>query len=215
MKLAFLAAASAAALALAACNPNTGANSETPEGPGQSEAANAVQDAAAGPVGQASAATLGSVNTGAYVENAARGDMYEIQSSQIAQERSQNARIREMAGMIIADHQRSTQGLQEAIRTGNANVTPPTTLDERRQGLIDNLRAASAADFDNVWRTQQTAAHEEALTLHQGFAERGDNQALQAHARTTAPVVQRHLEGLRAMSGEGSAAASGENRTEG
>ncbi len=208
MKVALVAAASLAALTLAACNQNTGTNSETPEGPGQSEAANTVQDAAAGAVGQASAATLGSLTTGAYVENAARGDLYEIESSRLAQERTQNAQIREMAGMIIADHTRSTQGLQAAIREGDAQETPPTTLDERRQGLIDNLRAASAADFDTVWRTQQVAAHEEALTLHQGFAERGDNAALQAHARATAPVVQRHLEALQRMNGAAPAPAT-------
>lgn len=199
MKIALATTAIGAALALAACNPNTGNSSPTPTGPGQSEAVNTVQDAAAGPVGQASAATLGSVNTGAFVENAARSDMYEIQAGRLAQERSQNARIREMGQMLVTDHTRSTEALQAAIRTGNANVTPPTTLDERRQGLIDNLRSASAADFDRVWVDQQTAAHSEALTLLNGFAERGDNAALQEHARATAPVVQRHLDAVRAL----------------
>lgn len=200
MKLALLASAAlGSALVLTACNnPNTGTNSATPTGPGQSEAVNTVQDAAAGPVGQASAATLGSVNTGAFVENAARSDMYEIQAGRLAQEMSQNNRIKELGRMLVADHTRSTAALQAAIRTGNANVTPPTTLDERRQGLIDNLRSAGA-NFDAVWTDQQTAAHSEALTLLNGFADRGDNQALQAFARETAPVVQRHLDAVRAL----------------
>lgn len=208
----------AAVLALAACNPNTGNSSPTPEGPGQSSAANAVQDAAAGPVGQASAATLGSVSTDSFVPNAARGDMYEIQSSQLAGERTQNAEIRRLARMIVTDHQTSTRNLQQAVRTGNVNTEIPTTLDERRQGLIDNLRAAQGAEFDRVWVSQQITAHQEALTLHEGFRDRGDNDALKAFAGQTAPVVARHLEELRriegtmsggAGSGSGASGASG------
>jgi putative membrane protein len=68
----------------------------------------------------------------------------------------------------------------------------PSAMDERRQGLIDNLKQASAQDFDKVFINQQVAAHEEALTLHRTYAENGDNAALKAFAAKTAPIIQAH-----------------------
>lgn len=193
-------AAIGAALALAACNPNTGNQSPQPEGAGQTAPANAAQDAMAGPVGQASAATLGSVSTDSFVPNAARGDMYEINSAELALEKSDNDEIKRIARMIISDHRTASQNLQQAVRSNNITTEIPTTLDERRQGLIDNLRAAqNGAAFNTAWMSQQITAHEEALTLHRGFAENGDNAALQAVAAQTAPVVERHLTELRRM----------------
>lgn len=161
----------------------------------QQEAAETVdkaQDMAAGPVGQTSAATVGSNLVSAYVPNAAMGDMYEIQAANIALERSQNDALKTLARMIRTDHTAAANLLQIAARAGAPEVALPTALDQRRQGLIDNLRSASAADFDRVWVDQQIAAHQEALTLHRGFST-GDQAQLAQHARDVVPKIEAHL----------------------
>ena len=61
----------------------------------------------------------------------------------------------------------------------------------QRQGLIDNLRSASAANFDAAWLDQQIAAHNEALTLHRGFSTQ--DSPLAAHARSVIPKIEAHL----------------------
>ena len=96
------------------------------------------------------------------------------------------------------------------LATG-AGQTPPAAMDERRQGLIDNLRAASGTDFDRTFVTQQIAAHEEALTLHRGYAENGDNPALKTFAGKTVPKLEEHLKGAQALqtAGGGGAASKG------
>ena len=187
MKISHLALASALALAggLAACNEN----------PAQSEPVNAAQDAMSEPVGQTSAAILGANTVEGYVTNAAIGDMYEIQAAEIALERTQNAQVRELAQMIRNDHTAASQRLRGlAASAGEGGVELPTEMDERRQGLIDNLRAASAADFDAVFIDQQVAAHREALTLHRGFADHDDARQLADHARQVVPNLERHLQ---------------------
>lgn len=221
-------AAVAALLALTACNnaapaADNAASSASAAGSDAAASANSAvntaQDATAGVVGQVSANGLGSVSTDQFVPNAARSDMYEIQASQMAETRSHNREITALARMLVTDHRASTAGLQRAVRAGAVNTTIPTALDDRRQGMINNLRDASAADFDGVWVTQQIAAHEEALALMTGFADRGDNDALKAAARTTAPVVQRHLDALHriqsAMSGGSAASGSGSTSASG
>jgi putative membrane protein len=174
-----LAGAACVAL-LAACNQE-----QTPE------PVDKVQDMAAGPVGQTSAATLGANMVSAYVPNAAMGDMYEIQAADIALERSQNAQIRELATMIKADHTAASNAMKAMLPQAAPDTAPPTDLDQRRQGLIDNLRSASAATFDQTWVDQQIAAHNEALTLHRGFS--NEDSPLAAHARSVVPKIEAHL----------------------
>ncbi len=155
------------------------------------EAIDKAQDMAAGPVGQVSAATMGSNMESAYIPNAAMGDMYEIMAADIALERSQNARIKELAGMLKTDHTAASTAMKAMLPQAAPDTAPPTDLDERRQGMIDNLRSASAANFDMAWIDQQIAAHKEAITLHRGFS---DNESpLAAHARSVVPKIEAHL----------------------
>lgn len=167
---------------LAACNEQ-----------GASPAVDKAQDMAAVPVGEVSAATLGANTASAYVPNAAMGDMYEIMSSDIALERSQNAGVRELATMLKADHTQASTNLKATIAEMNPPMEAPIALGQRRQGLIDNLRSAGAVDFDRVFLDQQIAAHNEALTLHRGFSDNTDAAPLAAHARTVVPKIEAHL----------------------
>jgi putative membrane protein len=75
----------------------------------------------------------------------------------------------------------------------NSPVAPPAHLDDRRQGMIDELRGAKAADFDGRYMSQQIDAHKEALILMQGYAKNGDAAAVKEFAAKTAPIVQSHL----------------------
>ncbi|HWF01245.1 MAG TPA: DUF4142 domain-containing protein [Caulobacteraceae bacterium] len=146
-------------------------------------------DAAAGPVGLTSASTIGSMNTHAFVENAARSDMYEIQASKMALARSHNPHVKAFAERMIRDHTHTTAELKSHLPPG---VAPPSDLDARRSGMLDNLREGK--EFDKRFVAQQVTAHEEALTLMRGFAKRGDNPRLKVLAGQTAPLIEHHLQ---------------------
>lgn len=199
------AAAAALALTVAACNKpaettaaETGAaasNATAAAGAGASTAIDKVQDAAAAVVGPISAATAGSLSAQAFVENAARSDMYETESSKLALERSTSPGIKKFAQMMITAHAATTKELKGLVTTGKAgeNIEIPVALDERRQGLIDNLKTASAEDFDARFADQQAAAHRETAILMDGYGAAGQNEALKAMAKATAPKVKAHL----------------------
>jgi putative membrane protein len=158
-------------------------------------------DALSKPVGMASADTLGSMNSSAFVENAARSDMYEIRAGKLAEQKSSNRQIKAFARKMVAAHTKTTAGLKAAIAEGHVNVAVPTGLDQRRKGMLDNLRASSGAEFDKRYVAQQIAAHEEALSLMKGYADHGDNEALKAAAAKTAPLVQQHLDMAKQLPG--------------
>jgi len=176
----------AAILAIAAASVLAACNSETTPEP-----IDKAQDAVSAPVGQVSAATMGSNMVSAYVPNAAMGDMYEIQAADIALEKTQNAEIRALANMIKTDHTAASEAMKAQVPQAAPDVAIPTALDQRRQGLIDNLRSASAENFDMVWIDQQIAAHNEALTLHRGFSDQ--DSPLATHARNVVPKIEAHL----------------------
>jgi putative membrane protein len=160
-----------------------------------------VEDTAAKPVGRASAKTVGSVSTAAFVENAARGDIYEIRASKLAMERSKSRPIKQFAAEMIKAHTKTTAGLKAAVAKGHVRVRVPTDLDARRQGLFNNLHASSGVEFDRRYVAQQIAAHTEALDLMKGYARHGDNKVLKAAAGKTAPLVSSHLDMARSLPG--------------
>ena len=160
---------------------------------------NAAQDAMSGAVGQTSAATIGANTVGGFVTSLAVSDMYELASADIATAKSSNAGVKELAAMIKTDHTASTAKLKTIAPTEAADTTLPTEMDERRKGLIDNLNAAPAADFDRVWLTQQVAAHNEALTLPNGFTDHPDAPGLTALAAEIIPKVTAHRDRAQAL----------------
>lgn len=201
MKHFAIAAATVAALALTACQKTN--EVADPADPGTSNATvNAAQDATSTAVGAASAASAGQMTTDAFVTNTTIGDMYEIQAGEIAQSKGQAAGVKAFGKMKVADHKALANEMKPLIAA--AGKTAPAGLDARRKGLIDNLNAAAPADFDRVYLEQQEAAHNEALTLLRGYAERGDDPGLKAAAAKAAPRLEAHLERVRQLkAGEG------------
>lgn len=185
MKTLAIAGIASAAL-LAACGQGDNAQQNA------NEAVNATQDMTSGVVGQTSAATMGANTVEGFVTNLAVGNMYELQAAEVAQSKSSNAQVKELASMITRDHTSAGDKLKSTAPTAAPNVAIPMQLDERRQGLIDNLNAASADDFDKVYLEQQVAAHNETLTLLNGFSDNTDAPALASLARELVQPVTMH-----------------------
>ena len=197
-------AAAAAALSFAACSRQEATNSTV--NPGQSEPVNAAQDATAAAVGAVSASTLGANSTEAFVSNAAQSDMYEIKAGQMAQQKGQAAGVKDFGKMMVTEHTAMTNEMKPLFQA--AGQTPPADLDQRRKGLLDNLAAANGADFDKAYLAQQEAAHNEALTLMQGYADNGDNAQLKAGAAKAVPKIQMHLDKVKQLQSASAGAAA-------
>lgn len=190
-----LTAAAVAALSVAACQKKD-ATADAANPGVTNEGVNATQDATAAAVGVAASA-VAPMSTDAFVTNAAISDLYEIQAGQIAQKKGQAADVKAFGKMMVTEHTAMSNEMKPLIAA--AGKTAPSGLDERRKGLIDNLNAASAADFDKVYLSQQEAAHNEALSLMQGYADNGDDAGLKAGAAKAVPKVQAHLDKVKSL----------------
>lgn len=198
MKHALLfAAAAAGALSLATCQRREAAPTPNPAEPGTSNTAvNAAQDTTSAAVGAVSA-NLGSLSTDQFVTNAGISDLYEIQAGQVAQRKGQSQDVKAFGKMMVTDHTAMSNEMKPLMTS--AGKTPPVGLDERRKGMVDNLNAAPAGEFDKTYLNQQETAHREALDLMKGYADRGDNAQLKAAAAKAVPKIQAHLDRVREL----------------
>ena len=91
--------------------------------------------------------TLGiSPTTADFVKEAAISDMFEIQSSQIAQERG-NASEKTFAATMIKDHTKTSEDLKSMVSSGDVKAELPTARDSSKQSEVDKLKSLKGADF--------------------------------------------------------------------
>jgi len=133
-----------------------------------------------------------------YVMMAGASDLFEIQSSQIALQKSQRADVRSFAQMLIEHHQMTTQQVMAAAQAAGMSPPPPMLMPMQRQ-MIEQLQAAGPGEFDMVYLRQQVPAHEMALALHSNYARNGDTPSLRTAAAGAVPLVTQHLNQARAM----------------
>lgn len=181
MKAIYLIAASA--LALAGCNmDNAGANSA-----GSSAAPAAMADPAATPT-----------TAMPFVAKAGASDLFEIQSSQLAVQKSQDPNVRKFAQMLIDHHTKTTQDVTAAAQAAGM-TPPPPMLEPMQQQMIATLQPLSGTAFDREYMSQQVPAHEMALALHTNYAANGDTPSLKKAASKAKPIVSQHLAQARSM----------------
>lgn len=126
----------------------------------------------------------------AFVAMAASSDMFEIESSRMALQRSQDAMIRMHAEMMIRDHTNMSAQLRAAAQSAGLNV--PMQLLPMHAAMLNEL--SRSANFDAVYRRQQVLSHQQSLALMDNYARRGDVPQLRGVAAAAVPVVRGHLD---------------------
>jgi putative membrane protein len=139
------------------------------------------------------------VNALEYANFAAASDRYEIESAELALERSENDEVRRLAQAILADHRRSIERLRAAAAQRQPPLALEPALSDDQQRDMDVLRGASGADFDRTWTLQQVGAHEKALGLVTGYLATADDRAMADHASAVVGPMQQHLTEARSL----------------
>ena len=133
-----------------------------------------------------------------FVKMAGAGDLYEKTSSQMVLKTAKTQKVRDFANMMITDHTKSTMDVKAAAKSDHVMAGAPKLM-PAQQKMIADLKAAKPADREKVYVDQQVMAHQQALDLHQTFAQSGDKPALKQAAAGIVPVVQQHLTEVKAM----------------
>jgi putative membrane protein len=129
-----------------------------------------------------------------FATKAAIGDMFEIESSKVALDRSTNKDVKAFAQMMIDAHTQSTADLKAAITASGLTIALPAALPQDKLDAIDGLTKADAKDFDKKFMDAQIDGHQAALDLMARYGQDGTVQPIKDFALKTGPVVQTHLD---------------------
>ena len=129
-----------------------------------------------------------------FLAQAGSANQWEILSSQLALQASQNAAVRNYANLLISDHTRLGAQVTAAAQSAGLTMPPPALL-PAQQAALDQLRAAGTGPgFDMAYRQAQIDAHNQAIALMQNYSAGGDVPALRSAAAGAIPLVQMHLQ---------------------
>jgi putative membrane protein len=128
-----------------------------------------------------------------FVTLAAQSDMLEIESSKLAQAKSDNDKTKQFAAKMIKDHTETSTELKSLVSSGKVKVETPASLDKAHQEKLDKLAKLDGKEFTEEYDSMQVSAHKDAVSLFERYSKDGDNADLKAFAGKYLPHLQEHL----------------------
>ena len=137
-------------------------------------------------------ATLGiTPSTPDFVTEAAKSDMLEIQSSQLADQKADGAN-KSFAQKMVTDHTATSAELKPWCQPARSAVELPTDCGH----AAAHARQAEQPERRGLHQAishDQLSAHKDAVSLFERYAKGGDNATLQEFAAKTLPHLREHL----------------------
>lgn len=143
--------------------------------------------------------TLAKANTTSeeFVEKASMGNLFEIESSKLANERTSNVTVKQFADRMIADHIQLSADLKNTLKSANLNSSLiAESLDKKHNNLLTKLKNASEKDFDEDYIDCQEDAHEDTIKLFKDYIKKGANADLKSFAGKNLPTLEDHHKDL-------------------
>ena len=143
-----------------------------------------------------------------FVNKAAVGGMFEVESSNLAGSTAMDNTVKDFATMMVTDHTAANTKLKTVA--GEQKLTVPTALDAKHQAMLDKLNGAKGEAFDQAYVQAQRDAHDEVVSLFEDYSQNGDNASLKAFATETLPTLKMHQEKIETIaSNMGAGGATG------
>lgn len=135
----------------------------------------------------------------AFVQTAVATDIFEIDASRVALERSQNWHVKKLAQEIIDARSKAGGELQVAL--SDTGIRPDTRLPADKAAMVAELRTVDPAQFDKKYLDAAADAQAKALEVVETYAEEGATPALKAVAEKKAPELRDQHAEVKALRG--------------
>jgi len=133
------------------------------------------------------------VSSRQFVEMAARANNFEIAAGTIAEQKAQDPLLKAYGRRMVADHTMMGLAMNNKAVLAGPQYTVPVTLDAKHEAMIDQLNAASGAQFDQLYIMQMRQSHKDTYELLNAFSDRGDESNFQELAQDNKQEVYNHL----------------------
>ncbi|WP_102125898.1 DUF4142 domain-containing protein [Deinococcus planocerae] len=136
---------------------------------------------------------------GLFLQAVTGSNLFEIQSSQVALQKSNTAAVRAYAQQMINEH--TTAQNQVAALAAARRVPLPTALPPELQLKVTTLSGLNGADLDAAYIREQILSHQFTVSIFQNQQTAGRDAEVVAFANQNLPLIQRHLQEAQALGG--------------
>ena len=150
------------------------------------------------PQPQAAAVTMNAQDT-TFINAAGPSDQFEIQTSQLALEKSRRADVRAYAQHMVDEHTKTTQQLTQLAASKGAPLSQG--LDPTQDRLLAAMRTAGSNSFDRTYLNGQVTGHTATVLTYNDEIKSGQDADVKAFAQQNLPAVQQHLADARRLAG--------------
>ena len=125
-----------------------------------------------------------------FAKMAAQGGLFEVKSSQMALQKSQNSQVLNVAKRMIKEHGAANEELKTVAQ--NNQMTLPTETDAKHKAILAKLSGLSGTAFDKAYMGSQEKAHTDTVNLFEKEIATGKNAGLTAFASKNLPDIEDH-----------------------
>jgi putative membrane protein len=127
-----------------------------------------------------------------FLKDAGQANQTEIAMANVAENKSQNTQVKDLARMMRTDHEQNYAQLQTIAQ--NHGITLDAKLDMLNQHEVNRLQKANDADFDKEYAKVMLKDHVKCIKRFDKAASDIEEQDVKQYAQNTLPALRRHLQ---------------------
>jgi putative membrane protein len=127
----------------------------------------------------------------AFVTEAAKGGMAEVELGKLAQEKGSSAQVKTFGERMVTDHGKANDELQTLAK--NKSITLPSGLAPKDKALRDRLAKLSGDAFDRAYMNAMLTDHRKDVAAFKHESETGKDPDVKSFASKTLPTLEDHL----------------------
>lgn len=141
--------------------------------------------------------TDSSENQAEFVVDAASGNYAEIRLAQLAEQKSTDKEIQDLAKMLQADHTAALDDLKTLATS--KSITIPTEEPNKTKEQIKDLSDDKPADFDKAWVKELMDKHEKTINTYEKALGELKDEDIKAWINKVLPKIRTHHDKLMAI----------------
>lgn len=127
-----------------------------------------------------------------FIKEASEGNQGEIAMAQLAEQKTENPEVKQLAQMIQNDHQQAQEKLQTIAQAHGVRLDQGLTWSQKRaQGKLEKL---TGPDFDQQYTKNMLEDHVTVLNKFQKASEKIQEADVKQYAQENIPKLQEHLQ---------------------
>ena len=133
----------------------------------------------------------------AFMNDAAPGEMAEVELGKLAVSKAQNAEVKAFAQKMVEDHSKAGDELKQ-LAAQKKVMLPPEVMPTHKE-LMAKLSKLSGTEFDKGYVQAMVADHEKDVAAFENVSKTAADADVKAFAAKTLPTLKMHLEMIKAL----------------